>query len=146
MVGASDMTAAEFAAALEGLRRGYGPAGGTGDPPGNYRSDGCERCASCMFCVGCRDCYRCTHCTRCVSTTGSSHCVDCTSCHACSHCERSESCAGSAYLVRCYACFDCTYCFGCVGLVKKEFHVLNQPYGRTEYFALVKSLRAALFA
>jgi hypothetical protein len=27
-----------------------------------------------------------------------------------------------------------------VGLAKKEFHILNQPYSRTEYFAIVKTL------
>jgi hypothetical protein len=27
-----------------------------------------------------------------------------------------------------------------VGLAKKEFHILNQPYSRTEYFAIIKAL------
>jgi hypothetical protein len=42
------------------------------------------------------------------------------------------------------ACADCTYCFGCVGLVKKEFHILNVPYPRTQYFEIVKRLTAEL--
>ena len=62
-------------------------------------------------------------------------------CHDCSHCEDSEACTGSAYLVQCSSCIDCTYCYGCVGLAKKEFHLLNVAYSRTEYFALLKSLR-----
>jgi hypothetical protein len=28
-----------------------------------------------------------------------------------------------------------------VGLAKKEFHILNRPYARSDYFALLKSLR-----
>jgi hypothetical protein len=62
-------------------------------------------------------------------------------CHDCSHCEDSEACTGSAYLVQCSSCIDCTYCYGCVGLTKKEFHILNVGYSRTEYFALLKTLR-----
>jgi hypothetical protein len=27
-----------------------------------------------------------------------------------------------------------------VGLAHKEFHILNQAYSRTEYFALIKTL------
>ena len=42
--------------------------------------------------------------------------------------------------MRSVGCSDCTYCFGCVGLVGKDFHILNEPYGRTEYFAMVSTL------
>jgi hypothetical protein len=27
-----------------------------------------------------------------------------------------------------------------VGLARKEFHILNQPYSRSEYFAIIKNL------
>jgi hypothetical protein len=27
-----------------------------------------------------------------------------------------------------------------VGLARKEFHILNQPYSRSEYFAIIKTL------
>jgi hypothetical protein len=132
------MTKGEFAAQLEKLRQGF--RGGLSNP-GSYRSEGCERSMNCMFCKGCQDCYRCTHCTDCVGTTGSSHCLRCSGCHDCSHCEDSEACTASAYLVRSFACTECTYCYGCVGLSKKEFHILNVPYSRTDYFALLKALR-----
>ena len=55
----------------------------------------------------------------------------------CPACERS---ARSSYLVRSIECSDCTYCFGCVGLSKKDFHLLNQPYDRRTYFALTQKL------
>ena len=35
---------------------------------------------------------------------------------------------------------DCEYCFGCVGLDNKSFHILNEPYDRQAYFALVNAL------
>jgi hypothetical protein len=52
--------------------------------------------------------------------------------------EYSDS-TGSAYLVACTSCSDCTYCTSRVGLSKEKFHILNQPYGPTEYFALIKN-------
>ena len=116
------MTRTEFQAELQRLRR---EAGVTEANAGSFRSDDCRGCLRCMFCSGCTNCYRCTHCTGCEATTGSSHCLRCT---------------GSAYLVQCASCSDCTYCTGCVGLARKEFHILNQPYSRTEYFALIKTL------
>ncbi len=112
--------------------------------PGCFECAGCELCASCMFSAGCSGCYRCTHCRDCRSCTHCSHSVGCESCHSCAYCIDSQSCTGSAYLVRCASCADCTYCFGCVGLVKQEFCILNVPYSRQAYFELTQSLGAAL--
>jgi hypothetical protein len=50
----------------------------------------------------------------------------------------------SAYLVKCVGLSGCTYCFGCVGLSKKDFHILNEPYDRTAWFAKVAELRRAM--
>jgi hypothetical protein len=133
------MNRTEFQAELQRLRR---ESGAGQDNAGSFQSTGCEGCLRCMFCTGCRNCYRCTHCRDCEALTISSHCLRCTSCHECSHCEDSEACTGSAYLVHCFNCNDCTYCYGCVGLSKKEFHILNVPYSRTEYFKIVKQLSA----
>jgi hypothetical protein len=47
-------------------------------------------------------------------------------------------------LIKCTGCSDCNYCFGCVGLSGKDFHILNEPYGRTEYFALIGKLSREL--
>ncbi len=35
----------------------------------------------------------------------------------------------------------CTNCFGCIGLRQKEFHFLNQPFEKTEYFEKLESLQ-----
>jgi len=51
---------------------------------------------------------------------------------------------GSAYLVRCVGLSGCTYCFGCVGLSKKDFHILNEPYDRKTYFDIVAKLSREL--
>jgi hypothetical protein len=131
------MTKAEFAAELERLRRTHARAL---DNPLSYQCDGCEGCVSCTFCRDCQDCYRCSHCSGCRGASGCTQCRACADCHECSQCERCQGCRGSAYLVECYACNDCTYCYGCVGLSKKEFHILNVPYDRKSYFATVNEL------
>ncbi len=131
------MNRTEFQAELQRLQRELGAGQ---ENAGSFQSASCEGCLRCMFCSACRNCYRCTHCRDCEALTGSSHCLRCTSCHDCSHCEDAEACTASAYLVHCFNCNECTYCYGCVGLSKKEFHILNVPYSRTEYFKLVKQL------
>ena len=37
-------------------------------------------------------------------------------------------------LVRCLDCSSCNYCFGCVGLYKTDFSILNQRYDRAAVF------------
>jgi hypothetical protein len=46
--------------------------------------------------------------------------------------------------VLCRNLSDCNYCFGCIGLSRKDFHVLNRPLSRTEYFQVVEKLRREL--
>jgi hypothetical protein len=84
------------------------------------------------FCVRCSLCTDCSHCRGSRSLIGCQHCVDC------------DGCSSSSYLVRCQALTDCTYCFGCVGLSRRDFHVLNEPYGRKEYFEVTKRLMEEL--
>jgi hypothetical protein len=85
----------------------------------------------CHYCVDAERLIQCTHCRSSVDLFG------------CNHCEGCERCVQSSYLVRSYDMNGCQYCFGCVGLVGKEFHVLNQPYSRSDYFALVGALKKA---
>jgi hypothetical protein len=131
----------EFEAELQRLLRAYASEQ---DNPGSIKCEGCRRCVSCMFCKDCEECYRCTHSSGCKGSTHLTHCVDCTGCHDCAYCVSSESCTRSNYLVLCRSCSECSYCFGCVGLAKQDFHILNVKYTRSEYFRIVKSLRAEL--
>lgn len=135
------MDARQFLSELERLNRQFG------QQPANlgcYQAEECERCGSCMFCESCSDCFKCTHCVNCVGCSGCSHCKDCQYCHASAYCENSQFCIQSAYLFYCTNCSDCTYCFGCVGLVKKEFAILNVRYNRKDFFELTQKLREEL--
>jgi hypothetical protein len=131
----------EFLEQFQKLAKSYAADPGN---PGSYACEGCQRCANCMFCKDCDSCFQCTHCTRCELCNNCSHCVECKSCHACAYCVQSENCTGSAYLVLSRNLQDCNYCFGCVGLTKKDFHILNVPFPRTEYFKVVGRLKKEL--
>jgi len=114
------------------------------DNPGCVSCERCRHCTGSMFCKECEGCYRCTHCVHCKDSSHLTHCEGCDNCHGSAYCTRCQNCTGSSYLVLCRSCADCTYCFGCVGLSKKDFQILNVQYTKTEYFRIVKSLRAEL--
>lgn len=63
---------------------------------------------------------------------------------------QSFGCLFSTSLIRCdgveYSinCYDCEQCFGCVGLRRKKFHILNKPYSEEEYWKRVDELKCAM--
>ena len=113
-------------------------------------NEGCVECIACRSCTQCTFCrdsermVRCHYCVRCALCIDSSHCRSSKSLTGCNHCNEAEACTQSSYLVLCVAMSQCTYCFGCAGLSGKDFHILNEPYGRTEYFAMLKRLSSQL--
>ena len=131
------MTPQEFEAELKRL---LAQGASAGENVGSVALKDCERCTECTFCTRSRGLLRCHYCVDVERSVGSTHCRSSKDLFGCSHCESCERCSQSSYLVRSYDCVGCTYCFGCVGLVGKDFHVLNQRYGRSEYFALVAKL------
>ena len=76
----------------------------------------------------------------------STHCRASRDLVACNHCVACDQAvrAQSSYLVKSIDCTGCTYCFGCVGLSRKDFHILNRPYDRSTYFALTSRLAREL--
>ena len=112
--------------------------------PGSYGCNGCSRCSSCTFCKDCESCYACNYCVRCELCAHCSHCVDSKNCQGCAYCVQSEHCTQSAYLFLCRNLSDCNYCFGCVGLDRKDFHILNVAFERTAYFQIVERLKKQL--
>ncbi|HLV22334.1 MAG TPA: hypothetical protein VKZ49_15685 [Polyangiaceae bacterium] len=107
----------------------------------------CKDCKGCTDCTFCRDSerlVRCHYCVSCVACSDCSHCRSSTHLLNCQHCVLAENCSNSAYLIRCIGLTGCSYCFGCVGLHGKDFHLLNQPLERSEYFAQVQRLSREL--
>jgi hypothetical protein len=115
-----------------------------------------RECVACVQCTNCTGLQRCTFCRdstnllRCHYCVACSMCSDCTHCRrshhltSCQHCDACDGCSGCAYLVHSTRLAGCSYCFGCVDLSGCDFHILNQPYQRTDYFDLVRRLSAEL--
>ncbi len=137
---ASELSGREFEARFRELVSGLG----------REQNDGCVECVGCRACNGCTFCreserlVRCHYCVRCNMCTDCSHCRGSRGLIGCMHCVSSENCASSSYLVQSVSLTHCTYCFGCVGLSGRDFHILNEPYSRQEYFALTQRLTREL--
>ncbi|MCP4502083.1 MAG: caib/baif family protein [Deltaproteobacteria bacterium] len=131
----------EFKKSYESLKDDFRDAGAN---PQSFELKGCRNCGSCMFCTGCDFCYRCNYCEKCEGCSECTHCVRCSRSHTSAYCTDCDNCINSKYLDQCESCSDCTYCFGCVGLSRKDFHILNEPYGRNEYFRIVEKLKKQL--
>lgn len=130
-----------FLAELSRLDRA---AAGTPRAVASYGSARCDNCSRCMFCEGCTACHACNYAVDCVDSSRLTHALRCDRCHGGTHLTDCLRCHDSAYLVRCTDCVECTYCLGCVGLVGKEFHILNQPVDRKTYFKVLKALGAGV--
>ncbi len=100
----------------------------------------CQRCTASTFCQQSEHLVRCHYCVECKLCTECSHCRGSERLLACHHCDACDGCIASSYLVRCRALSQCTYCFGCVGLNNRDFHILNQPYDRSDYFRITRDL------
>ncbi len=133
----------ELMTRLVALAEAQTPSDEAGDDAGqggNFDCVGCEGCRRCRFCAACRDCEDCTYCEECVECVSCTHAVRSVECDASSHLRDCRGCEDSRYLLLCVECVSCTYCLGCVGLEGQEFHVLNEPVSRSQYFKLVKAL------
>ena len=138
---AVDLSAKAFEARLKELISSFGRE------RGNDACIECEGCTACSHSTFCRDSerlVRCHFCVRCQGSTDSSHCRGCKGVIGCQHCVDCENCSSSSYLVRSVGLSGCSYCFGCVGLSNKDFHILNEPYPRKDYFAIVSRLTKEL--
>lgn len=84
--------------------------------------------------------YDSKDCTDCSFVRKSELCYECTDCHECYNCEHlqdCDNCRDSAYL---YGCTGCANCFLCASLIRKEYCIMNEQYGRDEYFARVREI------
>ena len=128
----------DFESALRSLRSDHERSK---DNPGSYQSDSCQRCFDCMFTTKSADCYQCTYCDQCSNCSQCTHCSKCDHVYESSYCIESTNCTRSSYLIMSEDCHECVFCFGCIGLVKKEFHILNQPFKKDQYFRLLEKLQ-----
>lgn len=68
-------------------------------------------------------------------------CYECSSNHVLNNCNFCFMCMYSSNLEYCELVSNSKDCFGCVGLNHKEYHILNRPYSREEYFKRVAEIK-----
>jgi len=115
-----------------------------------YNSDGdylldCKNCHNCNTISESEDCYNsirgfqsksCIDVNGCWKSELLGNCSSCISGYAEKYCIWSSS-RYSEYLD---LCIECEYCFGCVGLKKKKYCILNKQYGKEEYGKLKEKI------
>ena len=77
-------------------------------------------CLDCAFVNNSELCYEVFVAYNCYKLFFSKECRDCT----------------DSYFLQ--DCVGCSNCYGCVGLRKKQYHILNQPYSKEEYFKILE--------
>ncbi len=73
-------------------------------------------------------------------------CYEISSSHILNNSNFCYMCINSSDLEYCEFVNNSKYCFGCVSLNHKEFHILNQPYSKEDYFKKVAEIKDQLRA
>lgn len=115
-------------------------------------SDFCQQaynnkdCYMCVVVKDCQDSMYITHSNSIQDGFDSSFihtselCYECLDSEKLYNCAFSQSCQNSSDLIFSYDCIGCKDCAGCYGLRNKQYHIMNQPYSREEYFEKLKNL------
>lgn len=98
----------------------------------------CHDCAYIEESKGLKDCLDIT------ILEDSQLCYEISSSHILNNCNFCFMCASSSDLEFCEMVMNSKYCFGCVSLNHKEYHILNKPYSREEYFKKVAEIKDEL--
>lgn len=93
-----------------------------------------ENCINCLRGLKAKDCIDMTGCWG-IQVSGNNSC--CTNAY---DLKGSIWCDGARYSEYCDECLEVDYCFGCVGLKKKKYCILNRQYTKEEYETLKEKI------
>ena len=105
---------------------------------GNYLLD-CKNCHNCNTVSESEDCFNCVRNRVLKSSIDTDGCQglelsgNCSSCQPSGYSLKYSSWSSSRYSEYLDFCLECEYCFGCVGLRKKKYCILNKQYKKEEY-------------
>jgi hypothetical protein len=105
---------------------------------GNYLED-CKNCNNCNTISTSEDCFNCIRNQGLKSNIDVNGCQflelsgNCSSCQPSGYSLKYSSWSSSHYSEYLDFCLECEYCFGCVGLKKKKYCILNKQYTKEEY-------------
>ncbi len=116
---------------------------------GNFMTE-CKNCIDCRFIErgeNCRHCWRATDLKDCIDCVGN---FNAEKSALVSLGEATYESIGTLYSLNCrYSayldyCQDVEYCFGCSGLKKKKYCILNKQYSKEDYEALLPKIKNAM--
>jgi len=111
--------------------------------------DQLNNCKSCVESFSCKNCQDCSHIAFCGSLTD---CVDCSfsdKSELAYNCANIGSCYDIMFSVICWHCNSCAYVdscynsknlFGCTGVKKGEYQILNKKYSADNYNSMIKKI------
>jgi hypothetical protein len=102
-----------------------------GDLKNCYLVFGAGRDERCCYSTYINDSYLCFDCFFAMQSRGCYECVDVLNCD---HLFYSQSCSECHDAWHLYDCRGCSDCIACAGLRRKQYCILNQAVGRTEFF------------
>ncbi len=112
---------------------------------GNYLLD-TKDCINCNTISGSEDCHNCVRngwLKSSVDVVGSMHLElsgNCSACQPSGYSLKYSSWSPSRFSEYLDLCIECEYCFGCVGLKKKKYCILNKQYEKEEYEVLKEKI------
>lgn len=105
---------------------------------GDYLLD-CKSCHNCFTISNSEDCYNCIRGDKLKSSVDTNGCQttelsgNCGSCQGNNYSLKYSNWSSARYSEYLDYCIECDYCFGCVGLKKKRYCILNKEYSKEEY-------------
>lgn len=112
---------------------------------GNYLLD-TKDCHNCNTISGSEDCYNCVRNGWLKSNIDVVGCMylelsgNCSSCQPSGYAIKYSSWSPSRFSEYLDLCLECEYCFGCVGLKKKKYCILNKQYTKDEYEKFIEKI------
>lgn len=117
----------EYLTKVNDNKFGYGSLNGAHDTFWvNYATG---NCFDSSFCSGLFDSNNCFYSTNTTRSSNVKYCYHCTT---------------SQNVEYCIDCYNCENCFGCVGLNRKKFHIMNQEYSEAEYWQKLDEIKSAM--
>ena len=124
----------------------------------SYKNENCGFCnivgtsRNCYLLYGsidCENCYygnpfKCKDCCDSLTLRNSELCLEGVDSNRLYHCYRCQNCENSRDLMFCLDVRNSSNCFACVGLNRKQYHILNEPYSKEAYEKKIVSDREAI--
>ena len=101
----------------------------------------------CFYATGCEDCTNIYNCynmkTNCdgFSLDRGELCVECDTSFETYDCAFTTYVGTSHYVKYCDQCFYIDYCFGCIGLKRRKYMILNKQYSKEEYEVMLEKIK-----